>query len=442
EQSVSVIGTGDFGRALAVRLIQGGYTVHMGSQDPGGRREFLEAVSPALTGVSIVRIQEAIQLSNVIFLAVNSQHHESLKQHSEQLVDKILIDVSNPDKPSKITSAAEKLQALLPSSHVCKAFNTTSAYALTDGSSIGNKVVNISANDLEVRSIVKRLAMDMGLQAVEMGGLQSARDLERRQQTLCLGWGWATIVTGIWFALWIIYVTCEKYVLGSGFKVGSQWPLNVFNVVLACMAINQLALCYLPGCLAAFIQIAKGTKYKAFPRWLDLWLKMRKQLGLYGLLFAIMHACVSLIIISPTYYPFYYKRDSLNNYGVATSQGGMMYDRMEASFHIAVWATAFYVILGITSLPSVGAVLNWREWRFVQSYMGHFCLILACAHACVLKYSYFHSTLKSFVEIIQQPEMLCQLLAFLALGLRFILWMPCVSSYVWKIRKGYVRGAK
>ncbi|ELT90946.1 hypothetical protein CAPTEDRAFT_108747 [Capitella teleta] len=115
---------------------------------------------------------------------------------------------------------------------------------------------------------------------------------------------------------------------------------------------------------------------------------------------------------------------------------------MEASFHIAVWATAFYVILGITSLPSVGAVLNWREWRFVQSYMGHFCLILACAHACVLKYSYFHSTLKSFVEIIQQPEMLCQLLAFLALGLRFILWMPCVSSYVWKIRKGYVRGAK
>ncbi|ELT90947.1 hypothetical protein CAPTEDRAFT_74303, partial [Capitella teleta] len=299
--SVSVIGTGDFGRALAVRLIQGGYTVHMGSQDPGGRREFLEAVSPALTGVSIVRIQEAIQLSNVIFLAVNSQHHESLKQHSEQLVDKILIDVSNPDKPSKITSAAEKLQALLPSSHVCKAFNTTSAYALTDGSSIGNKVVNISANDLEVRSTVKRLAMDMGLQAVEMGGLQSARDLERRQQTLLsasnckITRGNSSIRLHALFSKYTLnFRRVTLTYIGNGFKVGSQWPLNVFNVVLACMAINQLALCYLPGCLAAFIQIAKGTKYKAFPRWLDLWLKMRKQLGLYGLLFAIMHACVSL----------------------------------------------------------------------------------------------------------------------------------------------------
>ncbi|ELU11793.1 hypothetical protein CAPTEDRAFT_97945 [Capitella teleta] len=421
ELSVSVIGTGDFGRALAGRLIQGGYTIHMGSQDPGGRREFLEAVSPALVGVSIVKIREAIQLSNVILLAINSDKHESLKQYSDILNEKILIDVSNPDRPSKTTSAAEKLQAMLPTTYVCKAFNTSSAYVLSASSSISNKTVNVCANDIEVRTIVKRMATDMGLQAVDAGGLQSARQLEQQQQTLCLGWGWATVVTGVWLALWILYVGCEKFVFGNhSVDSDSLWPLTAFNVVLASMAINQLALCYLPGCLAAFIQIAKGTKYKAFPRWLDLWLKMRKQLGLYGLIFAIMHACVSLIVFSH------------RRHRGPPRQGG-------SPQIIAVLATLFYIILGITSLPSVGALLNWREWRFVQSYLGHLCLLLSCVHACLLKFEFFHR-LGSFMIIIQQPEVLCQLLAFAALALRLILWMPCISSYVWKIRKGYVRG--
>ena len=66
-------------------------------------------------------------------------------------------------------------------------------------------------------------------------------------------------------------------------------PLSNINWYLAQHALTMLALCYLPGCLAGYIQIYRGTKYSKFPKFLDRWLKMRKQLGLLMLLSASLH---------------------------------------------------------------------------------------------------------------------------------------------------------
>ena len=66
-------------------------------------------------------------------------------------------------------------------------------------------------------------------------------------------------------------------------------PLNNMNLYLAQHALTMLALCYLPGCLAGYIQLFRGTKYSRFPKFLDRWLKMRKQLGLLMLLSASLH---------------------------------------------------------------------------------------------------------------------------------------------------------
>ena len=66
-------------------------------------------------------------------------------------------------------------------------------------------------------------------------------------------------------------------------------PMTTVNSALACHALTMLALCYLPGVLAAYIQIFRGTKFSRFPNWLDNWLKMRKQLGLLMLLSATIH---------------------------------------------------------------------------------------------------------------------------------------------------------
>ena len=82
---------------------------------------------------------------------------------------------------------------------------------------------------------------------------------------------------------------------------GTNWDWDIFwnnlgalpatnvNRALACQALNMLAICYLPGCIAAYIQLIRGTKYSRFPNFLDKWLKMRKYLGLLMLFSASMH---------------------------------------------------------------------------------------------------------------------------------------------------------
>ena len=69
----------------------------------------------------------------------------------------------------------------------------------------------------------------------------------------------------------------------------SYLPANTMNKILASQALNMLAICYLPGCIAAYIQLVRGTKYSRFPNFLDQWLKMRKYLGLLMLLTASIH---------------------------------------------------------------------------------------------------------------------------------------------------------
>ena len=74
-------------------------------------------------------------------------------------------------------------------------------------------------------------------------------------------------------------------------------PTESMNQTLACTALNMLALCYLPGCIAAYIQLFRGTKYSRFPNFLDQWLKMRKYLGLLMLFSASMHVSLRFVFV-------------------------------------------------------------------------------------------------------------------------------------------------
>ena len=70
--------------------------------------------------------------------------------------------------------------------------------------------------------------------------------------------------------------------------------MDNMNKTLAVHALITLALCYLPGVLAGWLQIFRGTKYSRFPNWLDNWLKMRKQLGLLMFFAAAIHVRFTL----------------------------------------------------------------------------------------------------------------------------------------------------
>ncbi|KPP60210.1 hypothetical protein Z043_121805 [Scleropages formosus] len=105
--TVCIFGTGDFGRSLGLRLLQAGYAV-------------------------------------VIFLAVHRENYDFLGTLSEELVGKVLVDVSNNPRLNQYPeSNAEYLGKLVPGASVVKAFNTVSAWALQSGGLDANRQVMI-----------------------------------------------------------------------------------------------------------------------------------------------------------------------------------------------------------------------------------------------------------------------------------------------------------
>jgi hypothetical protein len=54
----------------------------------------------------------------------------------------------------------------------------------------------------------------------------------------------------------------------------------------------------------------------------------------------------------------------------------------EGAIVIGIFALTAFSILGIVSLPSVAARMSWKEWSFIQSFIGY--LGLACAGIHIL----------------------------------------------------------
>ena len=240
--TISVLGTGDFGRALAKTLLQGGYDVVVGSRHPG--RRDLAKCDKALEGVRMASIVEAIHESDVLFLAMHTEAQDHLKVLEDHLAGKILIDVSNIEKKEKISNA-EKLQVMIPRSQVIKAFNTLSAYTMMTGYSAGNNDVYVSGDDPKSRETVCEIARKMGFNANIYGGLQSARHLESMTTKLFRGFGTPTIISFFNFAFWFTYGVIRYHYIKD--HAWSRMPMYTLNKVMACAAITNLALCFLPG---------------------------------------------------------------------------------------------------------------------------------------------------------------------------------------------------
>ena len=193
--------------------------------------------------------------------------------------------------------------------------------------------------------------------------------------------------------------------------------MDNMNKTLAVHALITLALCYLPGVLAGWLQIVRGTKYSRFPGWLDNWLKMRKQLGLLMFFAASIHvrasseplcpvvfhfsvpqACLSVAYLSPQYHGLVYgdpvevsvhvmegegwgpKTESVNRTTVKIYGTEKMTWQGECFLMTGVLGFALVGLLAISSLPSVSASLTWKEFAFIQSGLGWLAMILLCGH--------------------------------------------------------------
>lgn len=439
---VGILGSGDFARSLATRLVCSGFSVVVGSRNPKRSAGLFP------NAVQVTFQEEAVSSPDVIFVAVYREHYSSLCGLSDQLTGKILVDVSNPTEQEHLRyheSNAEYLASLFPTCTVVKAFNVISAWTLQSGPRDGNRQVPVCGNQPEAKRVVSEMAHAMGFMPMDMGSLASAREVEALPLRLLPGWKVPTLLALGLFVCFYAYNfvrdVLEPYVQ-EGKNRFYKLPVSVVNTTLPCVAYVLLSLVYLPGVLAAALQLQRGTKYRRFPDWLDHWLQHRKQIGLLSFFCAALHALYSFCL--PLRRSHRYELVNLALKQVLANKSHLWVEeevwRMEIYLSLGVLALGTLSLLAVTSLPSIANSLNWREFNFVQSTLGFVALVLSTLHT--LTYGWTRAFEESRYKFYLPPTFTLTLLVpcvvILAKGL-FLL--PCLSRRLARIRRGWEKGS-
>ena len=164
--SISIVGTGNMGQAIAGVVARGGSSVQLLGENDGDK---------AITG-------------DIVILAVPYPAVASvIEQRRSQLDGKVVVDITNPLDFSTFdslvvpsdSSAAEEIATALPQSRVLKAFNTTFAGTLSSGTVGGlPTTVLIAGDDADAKALLGSAVTAGGLRAVDAGRLARARELE------------------------------------------------------------------------------------------------------------------------------------------------------------------------------------------------------------------------------------------------------------------------
>ncbi len=164
--TVSIVGTGNMGSALAALFERSGATV--------------QTIAHSDFGTATIE-------GDVVVLAVPYPAlAEIAASGRERLAGKTVVDITNPVDFSDFTpvaidagNAATELAALLQNSHVLKAFNTNFAATLTAGA-VGDAplTVLVAGDAAEAKQTFVELVSASGAQVLDAGALSRATQLE------------------------------------------------------------------------------------------------------------------------------------------------------------------------------------------------------------------------------------------------------------------------
>ncbi len=180
---IGIIGTGRIGTGLGKIWAEKGNDVFFGSRDPVRIKNLVSSIGPQVKGGTY---SEAGQFGEVVVLAVPwSAVQESIKILGD-LNGKIIIDCTNAVAPKlgglligHTNSAAEQIKEWSKGSKVVKAFNAIGAENLIKEHFKEHKPSTfICGNDLQAKSVVKKLGEELGFDVVDAGPLKNARLLE------------------------------------------------------------------------------------------------------------------------------------------------------------------------------------------------------------------------------------------------------------------------
>lgn len=191
--NITIIGSGNMGRAIGIIAAAGGHSVTFVGKTPGSAEEAVEDLKTAskndvqLNTASL----ENVELGDVVVLALwYGTNIEIAKQLGDRLAGKVVVDIANPvnqtyddliTEPDS-SSAEDVARAAVPGAKVVKAFNTTYAGTLRQGAVEGQPLdVFIAGDDESAKEKVAQLVRDAGLRSVDAGPLERARQIEGMQ---------------------------------------------------------------------------------------------------------------------------------------------------------------------------------------------------------------------------------------------------------------------
>jgi len=178
--TISIIGSGTMGAAIASLALAGGNDVQVVARD----RDKAAAVDAAVTATTF---GEPLT-GDVVVLALPYPALEDVAStYRDQLVGRTVVDITNPLDFSTFdslvvpadSSAAAELAAKLPGATVLKAFNTNFAATLATGTVGDTPTTVLVAGDGDDAKAALAAALDgSAVRVVDAGSLERARELE------------------------------------------------------------------------------------------------------------------------------------------------------------------------------------------------------------------------------------------------------------------------
>jgi len=180
--SISVIGTGNMGSAIAGIAAKGGASVQVVARDITKAKQLAEQV-----GGTAGSFGEALSGDVVVLALPYPALADVIATYGPQLDGKVVVDVTNPVDFATFdaltvpadSSAAAELQAALPGAKVIKAFNTNFAATLATGEVGGvPTTVVIAGDDETAKGQLTEIVSAGGVAVADAGSLKRARELE------------------------------------------------------------------------------------------------------------------------------------------------------------------------------------------------------------------------------------------------------------------------
>jgi predicted dinucleotide-binding enzyme len=201
--NIGILGSGNVAKTLASGFLGRGDVVMLGSREPEKLAEWAGASGAnARTGT----FAQTAQFGEIVLFATAGTVIEDVTALADpaNFATKTVIDVTNPldystGKPRLAwgfdDSNGERLQQLLPSSSVVKAFNTVGHELFVHPDLAGGPpTMFIAGDDAGAKRRVSQILTDFGWESADLGDIEASRLLE----PMCLAWVMYGMTSGDW----------------------------------------------------------------------------------------------------------------------------------------------------------------------------------------------------------------------------------------------------